>query len=396
LVGTESTQKVIRLVDEMTLEFEDEKDVRLILVQVVDPDTDDPVMVAKQLENSSDVISAHVEVEQIHDPVNLVVHDPLYTRMWHLDRIKMKEAWEKMNGTGKREVVVAVIDTGFDLQHEDLYSQYVAQAHRFNAADPTHKHEPVPDPDLDEKYYHGTLCAGVVGASFSTWGVVGVAPGCSIMPIRISFRLGEWHLLKAIRWAWDRGAKVMSMSWAWDVPNVEQTRLYGLLTQAYKSGVVLVAASGNHADESGYTLGDILFPASHKYVIAVGASTEDDKRCAFSAYGPALDVVAPGTGIWTTDFTGRAGKNPGGSTARGDTNGRYYKDFEGTSAAAPQVAGLAALMLSIKPDLKPKTVRQLIQVSAAGRSPGMKDPEIGFGRIDAADAIRRVLALDLS
>jgi hypothetical protein len=163
-------------------------------------------------------------------------------------------------------------------------------------------------------------------------------------------------------------------------------------------GCVIVFSSGNNN-------GPVSYPAKYPQVIAVGATDENDIRWSYSNYGPELDVVAPSGPIlghprykklvfWTTDISGSAGYNPG-NTSEGDTAGNYYKWFGGTSAATPQVAGLAALILSVNPALTSDEVQSIIESTADDKGEPGWDQYYGWGRINLYKALANMSSLPL-
>ena len=284
---------------------------------------------------------------QLRSPVSSVPNDPLFGDQWNLRQIEAPRGWDYTQGT--RRVVIAIIDSGCDLSHPDLARKYVPVADHFDVL----AGRGVPNPAVN----HGTLCAGVAAAQTdNSVGVAGVAPNCLIMPIRLydgrpntgGIR-SQQDIVSAINWARTHGADVINMSWYYDGPPHQLVDI--ALTDAYDANIVLVAASGNCFVKDGCPPGNssvIQYPASHWTVIAVGASDQNDKRQTRangfapawdSRYGSKLSVVAPGVLIRTTDL--------GGGYV---SNGPGFTGFIGTSAAAPHVAGLAALILSWHPD----------------------------------------------
>ena len=289
------------------------------------------------------------------------------------------------------------MDSGCDLGHADLLARYVPTADRLNVIAGTNTPQ--------DTFGHGTLCAGVAAADTDNGlGVAGVGWNCSIMPILIidaNDNIGsEMDIVTAINWARMRGARVVSMSWSWSGPHANADVA---LTNAHAAGLLLVAAAGNCRTDEGCTNpNQIDYPASHPNVMAVGASNQGDQRVnnqpfqttagatAFwgSRFGPELSVVAPGDIPWTT------------------TNGGGYGNFWGTSAAAPHVAGLAGLLLSLLQNpvnIPPgfpinDLVRNIIELTAtrvggysyttnAAHPNGIWNDQVGYGRINAARAL---------
>jgi subtilisin family serine protease len=285
---------------------------------------------------------------------------------------------------------------------------------------------------------HGTACAGVACADGSK-GASGVAPQARLMPVRLVAGLGSQAEADAFAWAADNGADVISCSWGpvdgdwWDpsdpahralVPLPDNTRLaidYALARGRGGKGCVICWAAGNgneSVDNDGY--------ASHPGVVAVAACNDRGRRSAYSDTGQALwcsfpsndaeldaagalpqpppvggvwdeDHPAPRTpGIWTTDRSGRQGYNRGGTTAGGDLAGNYTNSFGGTSSAAPGVAGVAALVLSLNPALRHEEVKDILKrgCDRIDKVKGQYDPGTGhsllygYGRVNAAKAVK--------
>lgn len=334
----------------------------------------------------------------LRNPESAIPNDPLFPRQWHLENtgrngarrgadVKALEAWKVIRGS--RRITLAVIDDGFDLGHPDLTGRgKIIAPYDFGEEDPD------PSPGLRDA--HGTACAGVATAvGGNRLGVTGIAPGCRLMPLRIPLDgLDEAAIARAFRWAADRGADVLSCSWGpadgtgvkEPLPLIVKAAIDQAVGKGRKGrGCVICFAAGN-GDEpvelDGY--------ASYPKVIAVAATTDQDRRAWYSDYGKAISVAAPSSGgrngIWTTDVRGRRGYNP-----RDDWTG----DFGGTSAACPLVAGTAALVLSVNPGLTAREVRDVLQSTADKVDPqgGRYDargwsPYYGYGRVNAARAVR--------
>ncbi|MFC8046656.1 S8 family serine peptidase [Nocardia sp. NPDC057353] len=318
-------------------------------------------------------------------------------------------------------VTVAVIDDGIDIDHPEFAGAGKVVAPRDVTAgtgDPRPKDQNGTGPDYGDN--HGTACAGVAVAAGSA-GASGVAPEAALLPIRLTSGLGSQAEARAFQWAADNGADVISCSWgpadgAWYrpddpahqrvVPIPASTRLaleYAANSGRGGRGCVIVFAAGNGnepADNDGY--------ASHPAVLAVAACNDTGTRSVYSDTGAAVAVAFPSNdfehapfrhpapltpGIWTVDRRGRSGYNPG-DPALGDAAGDYTAEFGGTSSAAPGVAGTAALVLAVNPDLTRDQVREVLQrtadrideangrYDATGRSPWY-----GHGRVNARAAV---------
>lgn len=234
--------------------------------------------------------------------------DPKWDEQWALGKMKVASAWGLE--TGDERVVIAILDTGVDLDHPDLARKIVAGYDFVDGDD-------VPD-DVGD---HGSHCAGIAAAQTNNGaGVAGICANCRIMPIRVLTPEGgsASDVAKGIIWAVDRGARVISMSLG---GLFESTAQREAIDYAWEKGAIVVAAAGNFGTT------DLHYPAYHEKCIAVGATERDDSRSDYSNHGDWVDVAAPGTFIMSTV-----------------TNG--YGLMSGTSMATPQVAGLAGLVWS--------------------------------------------------
>ena len=316
--------------------------------------------------------------------------DPLYNNQWNLPKIVMSPAWDIT--TGLSSTIVAVIDVGADHGHEDLIgNRWSGIGYNF--------YNNNSDPYPSDEARHGTAVSGILGAVTNNGlGVAGVAGGWSglggirIMNLRAGYRYWDtqqqqWRELisltaavQATNYAATNGASVINMSFGGGSYLPLETAINNAVNNF---GLVVVASAGN------YRVGDptsINYPARYSNVIAVGATTPSDIRKELndgtenwwgSCYGPELDVVAPGVYISTTDLTGSIGYS---------TN-NYYDSFNGTSAAAPHVAGLAALIRSVNPSLTWQQVRDILRNSADDKGSIGFDIEYGYGRINSLRAL---------
>ncbi len=350
----------------------------------------------------------------------------IFPQQWHLKKVNLngdpidahvqaESAWAKSRGSG---VVIAVIDDGVDIDHDEFQRPGKIVEPRDIV-----KQNADPRPRFP-KETHGTPCAGVACAD-GTKGASGVAPEASLMPIRLpTNQLGSHAEAEAFLWAADHGADVISCSWGptdgeWSndddplhqrfVPLPDDTRLaieYAVTQGRNGKGCVITWAAGNgneSVENDGY--------ASNDQVIAVAASNDRGKRSRYSDKGKAIWCCFPSSdfesdasdsqphhGIWTTDRSGfGAGLNP--KRSRPDDSGNYTDVFGGTSSACPGVAGVAALMLGVNDQLDHMQVKALIKQCCDPIDPagGAYDQDghselYGYGRINALKAVELAAA----
>jgi subtilisin family serine protease len=333
---------------------------------------------------------------------HFVPSDTLYPYQWNMQRISAEEAWDV--GVGTPDVWMAIIDSGFDLGHPDIpFTPNIdGQFTHFNADQFLTGYAPPYDAS-PSGVHHGTAVAGIAGAITGNGvGVAGLAGNCQIMPVRLGRIPTALRVAVGLTWAVLWGAKVANLS----LSTTPTLAAISAVENAWHAGMVVCAAAGNWGGDTSSPL--VSFPARYPRAIAVGASDLDDQRKRpassdgqwwwGSQFGPTLDVVAPGVNIYTTDERGSTGYDPSSD---------YLQSFGGTSGATPHVAGLAALLFSIAPSLTNQDVRDLIEVTCdkvspplypyadtAGHDNGLWQEQVGYGRINAAEAARIALVVE--
>ncbi len=383
-----------------------------------DPDKQlkfETMQVIKALRKRADVLYA--EPNYIHR-ASAVPTDPLYSNQWHYPLISLPAAWDLE--TGASSVTVAVIDTGVLLGHPDLLGQFSADGgYDFirsdtNSGDGQPGIDANPDDPGDSfgvgtSSFHGTHVAGTVAAAtaFSPAtgsGVAGVAPGVKIMPVRVLGKFGgtSYDIMQGVRYAAglsnDSGITLNASQRA-DVINLSLGRVGGytqieqdLYTEVRNAGVIVTAAAGNENSSAPN------YPAAYAGVISVAAVDISKQKASYSNYGATVDVVAPG-GNAGTDINGD-GVGDGVLSTLGDDSGAtlnyIYDVYNGTSMAAPHVAGVVALMKSSYSGLTPTNVDALLQSGAIVEDLGVsgRDDTFGHGLINAYSAVVEAQALD--
>ncbi|MGD1895720.1 MAG: S8 family serine peptidase [Phormidesmis sp.] len=367
--------------------------------------------------------------------------DDRYPDQWHLyhrggpslaanSHVFAEKAWDLTRGS--RSVTIAITDDGFDLAHPDLQG-----AGKIVAPRDLKNKDTLPTPIGNEN--HGTAVAGVAVAEETGKGIVGIAPGCSLMPIQTTGYLDDTSIEQLFDWAINQGADVISCSWS---PASVYFPLSRRMSRAVNKaatkgregkGCVVLFSAGNanrpvegKVQEAGWPkniLGGLTSWLSgfaiHPDVITVSACTSLNRKAAYSNWGRHISVAAPsnnappsmalssgtfdtgppirtnlpGRVVITSDRTGPDGYTPSD-----------YTGFGGTSSACPLVAGIVGLMLSANPDLTAREVKQLLQGTTdkiidknpdpqLGQSYGSYDRNghsfwFGYGKVNAYEAVK--------
>jgi hypothetical protein len=371
-------------------------------VRLTDASKENPLKIASKLQKRAEIETAEpdlsFQVSFKHVPI-----DTLYREQWHLKNrgdkvglvagadVKAEAAWEYTRGS--REITVCVIDDGFDLDHPDFKADGKIVSPRDFGQDDFD-----PNPVFEDNN-HGTACAGVAIAEENGKGVVGLAPRCAFMPVRMSQWITDQGIVDMFQYAIEHYADVISCSWSagsWFFPL--STKMERIIHKAATEGrrnkkgcVILFAAGNENRPLSGMTEDGRRSHqgfAMHFDVIAVGASNSLDKHSEYSNYGPRLAICAPSSGSpgWKIVTTDRRG-------IKGYSSGDYTFDFGGTSSATPLAAGLAGLILSVNPELTSAEVKSIMMDTADkidaenGQYVDGHSIWYGHGRINAQKAL---------
>ena len=308
--------------------------------------------------------SEFIEPNYIYSQTGTAVNDPGYTKQWNFQQIEMEGAWKRgANGQG---ATVAVIDTGVS-KGPDLTKTKFVQGYDFvnNRT------------DASDDNGHGTHVAGTIAQSTNNkYGVAGIAYGSKIMPLKVLSRGGSGtisDIAEAIRFAADHGADVINMSLG---GGGDSKLMREAINYAHKKGVVIIAAAGNESRSRAS------YPAYYPNVIAVSAVGPNKKKTSYSNYGDGVDIAAPG---------GATSSNQANGILQETINPRdpkqfVFQYFQGTSMAAPHVAGVAALIRGNNSGMSPDAVWKVLKSSAL---PIKDDSQnyYGAGILNAAKAV---------
>jgi subtilisin family serine protease len=332
------------------------------------------------------------------------MEEPYFEGSWHLDKIKVPNIWRQT--TGNQDVVVAVVDLGFEQEHHEFYvssSESLGDDHAWYI-----NSKEIPRNRIDDDQNgliddvsgwnfaiesanlvygsapnHGTATASIVGGRINQRGGVGICPQCKILPLVIDDRISS--IILAYQYLAQFSVAVVNNSWGFRLLLPEMNPLVKVIEEAHKQGRqglgtgVVFAMSNEQRDDCVGGSPDI---SSLTSVIAVSGVSQNDRKIAKSGFGNCLDLVAPTSqfqegGILAADRSGNKGVNRGDGSDLPDWD--YTRKFYGTSAAAPQVAGALALIFSLYPEYSIERAQKILFERAKKIDPlgGSYNPDTG-------------------
>jgi len=307
---------------------------------------------------------------------DVIPNDPYYPYQWNLPKINAPAAWDVT--TGSHRVVIAVVDSGIDLDHPEIKDKiwtnpgeiagnkidddkngYVDDVHGWDFVNL--KGEPQDD------YGHGTFVAGIAAAETNNGILIaGVSWGAKIMPVKVVDSRGysyHWNIAGGIRYAAANGAQIIMVS-----PSlysfIDPQPLQAAINDAHAKGALIVAGSGDPNLSDPILPNQYQYPAALDHVVSVAATNQADGHPEFSTHNDRVDIAAPGVEIRSFWEGG-------------------YGWLSSTRVAAAHVAGLAALVWSVNPTLTPDEVESIIEATAVDVGEPGRDDDFGHGRIDA-------------
>jgi serine protease len=328
--------------------------------------------------------------------------DTYYNLQWHYPLINLPEAWELT--TGERDVICAVIDTGVLLDHPDLSSNVSGEGYDFirdpetaldgDGIDPN-PNDPG-DQSIGGSSFHGTHVAGSIAAVTGNGaGTAGISWNSRILPVRVLGKNSSgtsYDIIQGVRYAAglsndsgttpSRPADIINLSLGGKSSSDAERQAY---REARNAGAILIAAAGNTGENAP------TYPAAYEEVISVSAVDINANLAPYSNFGKTIDVAAPGGD--STDLNGDGYIDGVWSTSADDSSGRIeyvYRASQGTSMAAPHVAGVAVLMKSLRPQMTPEEFYGWITSGTIVRDLGPvgRDDDFGYGLIDAERAVQ--------
>ncbi|MEK7067554.1 MAG: S8 family serine peptidase [Patescibacteria group bacterium] len=364
---------------------------------------------APAVAEAADFDVAGIKIENLADRPPVIPNDPLYSSQWYLPKIGAPDAWKIKTASPK--VIVAVLDTGVDIDHPDLRRNIWINEREIadnkidddrngfiddvngwdfvnNAADPRPKFQPG---FIDSEINHGTIVAGIIAAEGNNnFGISGITWRAQIMPLKVLDDKGEGtinNVIRAIDYAVNNGAGIINLSFVTfqDVPELREA-----IERAHRANIILVATAGNEGQHNvSHSLNDeklypVCYDGGSNMVIGVAATDTLDQKTLFSNYGSAcVDIAAPGV-----SFIGLTVYNPY-QRYQGNPFTNYYQGYwDGSSMATPVISGSLALLKSINPKLSREKLIDKLLTNTFNISRLNPDyvGQLGWGRLDLAAA----------
>ncbi|RDU24569.1 S8 family peptidase [Anaerosacchariphilus polymeriproducens] len=313
-------------------------------------------------------------------------NDPKISNQWYLNKIGAGSAWDFIQKFTRTKIRVAVLDTGVDTNHPDLQ----ANLNKNLCADTTSVTTTKCTTDDDG---HGTHVSGIIAAtSNNSLGISGVAAGASndivdLMVVDVFSKSGDeiWastsSVVRGLKYAQSNGARIINLSLglSWDDQSLKDT----INSVSSKGSLVICAAGNGDEDSGGWGYDDKnlpFYPSDYNAVISVIATDQNNNRAFYSNYGDAKDISAPGYYIYSTF-----------------PNSKYEYEY-GTSMASPIVVGVAAMALSVKPNLTPTALKSILYSTATDvTSTGAGwDRQTGWGVVNAYKAVTAAMNASVS
>ena len=306
-------------------------------------------------------VNKDFQLEDINQNNNVTVNDPGYKYEWYIPYTQADKAWPLINQ--KKEVKVAVLDTGVDYTHPDLENR-VDVEDGYNFVDNNF--------DTMDDNGHGTHISGIISAQGNNGiGLVGITGNLdvNILPVKVLDESGYGetiNIVKGIIYAVESGADIINLSLG---VQAKSELIAKAIEYAKSKGVFVVAAAGNDNENS-----DNFSPAGDG-AFTVAAMNYNYRKAYFSDYGNSIKVAAPGVQILSTV--------PGG-----------YEAWDGTSMSAPVVSGIAAMLKAEKPDLSINQIEDILQITATDIMYEGRDQTSGYGLVNAYSAIKKVKEME--
>ncbi len=331
--------------------------------------------------------------------IDYIPEDSLYSDQWGLKNIRAEEAWDILSDD-LDEIILAVIDTGVDIEHpdiDDVLFQNEGEIGKdingndkrnngidddqngfiddFQGWDFVNKLNifPIDSNEYDfsdwdnfpmDENGHGTNVSGIIGAEHNSFGIAGVNPKVKILNLRAFDKNGngeEDDAAAAIIYAVNMGAKIINMSWG---DSQYSKLLKDVVKYAYENDVILIGSSGNSGSNKPH------YPSGFSEVISVGAIQENEELAGFSNYGSTIDLVAPGSQILTL------GRN------------NSYKKVSGTSVSAPFVSAAASLIYALNDKFSPEEIKQILKTTSKDLGESDWDERFGSGSLNLYKALK--------